>query len=396
MNPASTALQFAFIGLAAVSVYGFAHAARNDHTRASCKAVCELRPAYAGENRLAPDFELSDMDGKKVRLSEYRGRTLVLNFWTKTCKPCLEEMPAIAELAKIAKGREDIAVLTVSTDEGPEDGARHAPGRAQRRGGPFPVLFDPESDVVAEKFGTKLFPETWIIDPDGRHPRALRRRARLVAALALDVGRAGRLRRLPHRLRSRACRRVPTRGSVRKSDGAAMSASKPASAERKARALPRADEPPARSTRGPRASRVARRASARRSPRPFPGITRLGGQVVAALYLADSARSMDELAVELGRSKSNIFANLRGLEAAGVVERRREAGARHDSYALRGKYPDVIIGAYIAMLRRVVADKRGLCRRALGLLGDAPGEEAEGLRERLSDLSRKYERLRSS
>ena len=43
----------------------------------------------------------------------------------------------------------------------------------------------------------------------------------------------------------------------------------------------------------------------------FPGITRLGGQVVAALYLAEGPRSMDELASELGRSKSNIFANLR-------------------------------------------------------------------------------------
>src|SRR5579863_3084843 len=78
----------------------------------------------------------------------------------------------------------------------------------------------------------------------------------------------------------------------------------------------------------------------------FPGITRLGGQIVAALYLADGPRSMDELSVELGRSKSNIFANLRGLEAAGIIERRRETGARHDSYTLRGKYPDVVIGAY--------------------------------------------------
>ena len=101
MNPASTALQFAFIGLAAAAVYGFAHAARNDHNRASCKAVCELRPAYAGNDRTAPDFELADMTGKKVRLSSYRGRTVVLNFWTKTCKPCLEEMPSIAELAKV-------------------------------------------------------------------------------------------------------------------------------------------------------------------------------------------------------------------------------------------------------------------------------------------------------
>src|SRR6185295_16140396 len=122
----------------------------------------------------------------------------------------------------------------------------------------------------------------------------------------------------------------------------------------------------------------------------FPGITRLGGQVVAALYLADQPRSMDELSLELGRSKSNIFANLRGLEAAGIIERRREAGARHDSYTLRGKYPDVVIGAYIARLRRVVHDKQVLSRRALGLLGDAQGAEADALRVRLADLSRKY------
>jgi HTH-type transcriptional regulator, osmoprotectant uptake regulator len=123
----------------------------------------------------------------------------------------------------------------------------------------------------------------------------------------------------------------------------------------------------------------------------FPGITRLGGQVVAALYLADGPRSMDELSGELGRSKSNIFANLRGLEAAGIIERRREAGARHDSYTLRGKYPDVVIGAYISRLRRVVHDKQALCRRALGLLGDAQGADADALRTRLDDLSRKYD-----
>ncbi len=123
----------------------------------------------------------------------------------------------------------------------------------------------------------------------------------------------------------------------------------------------------------------------------FPGITRLGGQVVAALYLSDGPRSMDELSLELGRSQSNIFANLRGLEAAGIIERRREAGSRHDTYTLRGKYPDVIIGAYLARLRRVVQDKRTLSRRALTMLGDAEGEEANALRQRLDDLSRKYD-----
>ena len=92
----------------------------------------------------------------------------------------------------------------------------------------------------------------------------------------------------------------------------------------------------------------------------FPGITRLGGQIVAALYLAEGPRSMDQLAAEIGCSKSNIFGNLRGLESAGIVERRREAGTRHDSYALKGPYPDVIIGAYIGRLRRVVAYRERL------------------------------------
>jgi DNA-binding transcriptional regulator GbsR (MarR family) len=125
----------------------------------------------------------------------------------------------------------------------------------------------------------------------------------------------------------------------------------------------------------------------------FPGITRLGGQIVAALYLADGPRSMDELSAELGRSKSNIFANLRGLEAAGIVEHRRESGTRHDRYRLRGKYPDIVIGAYVARLRRVVADKRALVRRSREILGDARGPDAAVLRAKLDGLGSTYDRF---
>lgn len=125
----------------------------------------------------------------------------------------------------------------------------------------------------------------------------------------------------------------------------------------------------------------------------FPGITRLGGQIVAALFLADGPCSMDELSLELGCSKSNVFANLRALEAAGITERRRESGARHDTCSLRGAYPDVIVGAYIGRLRQVVHDKQALVARSRALLGDATGDEAGGLRERIDLLSRKYDRF---
>lgn len=125
----------------------------------------------------------------------------------------------------------------------------------------------------------------------------------------------------------------------------------------------------------------------------FPGITRLGGQIVAALYLADDALSMDTLSEMLGRSKSNIFSNLRALEAAGIVEKKRVRGARHDVFALRGPYPDVIIGAYLAKLRHVIVDKQELSKRAMAMLGNARGVEAEALRKRIDSLGKKYERF---
>jgi thiol-disulfide isomerase/thioredoxin len=107
------------------------------------------------------------MDGQKVRLSSYRGKVVVLNFWTKTCKPCLEEMPSVAELARIAKNRTDFVVLTVTSDEGPAAVKDVLKVALEGADPPFPVLFDPELDVIGTRYGTHLFPETWIIDPDG-------------------------------------------------------------------------------------------------------------------------------------------------------------------------------------------------------------------------------------
>lgn len=183
----TTIAQLAFILVAAVTVYGFVHAAQNDQRTTGCEAICALRPAYAGQNRLAPDFELPDMNGKPVRLSSFRGKTVFLNFWTKTCAPCLQEMPALAELGRIAQSRKDIVVLTVSTDEGPDD-VRDALKVALNGDPPFPVLFDPESKVVMDQYGTQLYPETWIIDPNGIIRARFDGARDWSSSLALEVG----------------------------------------------------------------------------------------------------------------------------------------------------------------------------------------------------------------
>jgi peroxiredoxin len=157
----------AFVALAAVLVYSFVNVAREGETRRQCSAMCIVRPEYAGADRKAPDFSLKGMKGETVSLSSYRGKVVILNFWTKTCGPCLEEMPELADLTRVLESRSDVAVLAVSTDEGPD--AVRDTLKSVLRGDtpPFTVLFDPETDTVQGKFGTHLFPETWIIDKRG-------------------------------------------------------------------------------------------------------------------------------------------------------------------------------------------------------------------------------------
>ncbi len=126
-----------------------------------------MHPDYAARNRLAPDFELPKVGGGTARLSNYRGKVVILNFWTKSCRPCLEEMPSIASLAKALAPHPDIALLTVSTDESVEDARETMKSVLGGADAPFVVMVDPESKVVRETFGTKLYPETWFIDPSG-------------------------------------------------------------------------------------------------------------------------------------------------------------------------------------------------------------------------------------
>lgn len=159
-------VQIAFIAVAAIAVFAFVHAARNDQRYGACTAFCGMRPDYAARDRVAPDFELPDLEGKPVKLSSFRGKTVFLNFWTKTCKPCLEEMPALGELGKVLKKRDDMVLVAVSTDESIED-VRDTLKVVLNEEVPFVVLLDAESAVVRDKFGTRLFPETWIIDPKG-------------------------------------------------------------------------------------------------------------------------------------------------------------------------------------------------------------------------------------
>jgi peroxiredoxin len=165
MKPAQIA-QLLFIVAASVFVFSFVSAAQRDQRLSSCSALCQLRPAYAAANRTVPDFELPDMEGKPVRLSSFLGKPLVLNFWTKTCQPCLEEMPMLAQFTQLVK-KDGVQVVTICTDDGPDDVRDTLQVVLGGNEPPFVILFDPDTTVVKDMFGTTLYPETWLVDADG-------------------------------------------------------------------------------------------------------------------------------------------------------------------------------------------------------------------------------------
>ncbi len=157
----------AFVVLAAVGVYSFVSVAKEGELRRRCTPTCILRPNYAGYEKKVPNFTLKDTKGRDVSLESYRGKVVVLNFWTKTCGPCMEEMPEVADLAHILKPMDDVAVVTVSTDDTAQEAIDTLKSVLHEPEPPFAVLMDPDAKMARGRFGTSLYPETWIIDKNG-------------------------------------------------------------------------------------------------------------------------------------------------------------------------------------------------------------------------------------
>jgi peroxiredoxin len=119
-------------------------------------------PHYLGASLLAPEFTLPEQGGGEWTMSEQRGKVIVMNFWTVTCRPCIQEMPTIELLAEITEDWGDVEVVAVSTDRSWEEAQTIIPHTSR-----ITSLLDAERTVVTEQFGTNLFPETWIIDANG-------------------------------------------------------------------------------------------------------------------------------------------------------------------------------------------------------------------------------------
>jgi thiol-disulfide isomerase/thioredoxin len=112
---------------------------------------------------VAPDFSLESLEGKTMRLSDFRGKAVLLNFWATWCGPCKIEMPWFVELQQ-KYGSQGLQVVGVAMDDASkEDIAKFA----QDMGVNYPVLIGKEA--VGDSYGgIPALPETFFIGRDGK------------------------------------------------------------------------------------------------------------------------------------------------------------------------------------------------------------------------------------
>ncbi len=113
------------------------------------------------EGQPAPDFALKSSSGENMRLSEYRGDVVMINFWATWCGPCRQEMPLLDELYSRYQ-RVGFNLLGVNID----DDSRRAMKMIEELGVNFPVLFDSRKEV-SKLYEVEAMPVTVIVDREG-------------------------------------------------------------------------------------------------------------------------------------------------------------------------------------------------------------------------------------
>jgi len=124
----------------------------------------QLGQSNSGPKNLAPDFTVYDSQGTAVRLSDYRGTPVVLNFWASWCGPCQREMPDFD--AVYQQLGEEVQFLMVNVTDGSRETMLTAWEFLADKGYVLPMVYDTQGEAAAA-YGVYALPSTYFIDAEG-------------------------------------------------------------------------------------------------------------------------------------------------------------------------------------------------------------------------------------
>lgn len=120
-------------------------------------------PRLLREGQSAPEFALETLDGRTVRLADFRGKRILINFWASWCAPCVVETPdLVAANRALREANRDIIFLGVATQDAPADVQRFT----ETRNVDYAILLDPKG-VVGNAYGVFGLPATFFVDETG-------------------------------------------------------------------------------------------------------------------------------------------------------------------------------------------------------------------------------------
>lgn len=164
MKPKDLLILFAGLsvgaGLAILIFYGLDFGRQNDGRDVENPVAGVTLLESPAVDSLAPDFELYNLDGDTVKLSDLKGKIVLINFWATWCVPCKVEMPLFEERYQLAGT--DFEILAVNFDE-PEVEVRKF---VDELGLSFPILLDPGGEIQ-NLYRVRGYPTTFVVGEDG-------------------------------------------------------------------------------------------------------------------------------------------------------------------------------------------------------------------------------------
>ncbi len=120
--------------------------------------------AHENHENAAPDFTVLNSDGEKVKLSDFFGKPIVINFWASWCPPCKAELPDFEKACKAYDGK--VTFLMVNLTDGQRETVEVAKSFIEAQGYTFPVYFDIDYEA-SYKYGLSSIPQTYFLDAQG-------------------------------------------------------------------------------------------------------------------------------------------------------------------------------------------------------------------------------------